>query len=53
MNIIKKIFCISDDSAIGLCKFNEEQIDINEAKERFKKQIKKDTNLTQMLKRSI
>ena len=55
MDIIKKLFCFNGDdtSAIGLCKFSEDFFKLNDAKERFKKRIKKDANLTQMLKRGI
>ena len=54
MDIIKKLFCFNNDenSAIGLCKFNDDFFKLNEAKERFKKKVKKDATLTQMLKRS-
>ncbi len=55
MDIIKRLFCFNNDegSAIGLCKFNEEFFKLAESKERIKKRIKKDANLTQMLKRSV
>ena len=54
MDIIKKLFCFNDDesSAIGLCKFSDDFFKLQNAKERFKKQIKKEKNLTQMLRRS-
>ena len=54
MDIIKKLFCFNNDenSAIGLCKFNDDFFKLNEAKERFKKKVKKDATLTQILKRS-
>ncbi|MBR2069705.1 MAG: hypothetical protein IJ877_08100 [Candidatus Gastranaerophilales bacterium] len=54
MDIIKKLFCFNEDdtSAIGLCKFNDDFFKMQDAKERFKKRIKKDTTLTQMLKRN-
>ena len=53
MDIIKKLFCFNNDdsSAIGLCKFSDDFFKMSEAKERFKKRIKKEANLTQMLKR--
>lgn len=55
MDIIKKLFSFNNDetSAIGLCKFNDDFFKLENAKERFKKTIKKETSLTQMLKRSI
>ena len=55
MDIIKRLFCFNGDdtSAIGLCKFNDDFFKLNDAKERFKRRIKKDASLTQMLKRSI
>lgn len=55
MDIIKRLFCFNNDdtSAIGLCKFSDDFFKLTDAKERFKKRIKKDTNLTQMLKRNV
>ena len=55
MDIIKRLFCFNDDesSAIGLCKFNDDFFKLQKSKEQFKKRIKKDANLTQMLRRSI
>lgn len=55
MDIIKKLFCFNDDeqSAIGLCKFNDSFYKNQENKENFKKRISKDTSLSQMLKRPI
>ena len=52
MDIIKKLFCFNDDeeSAIGLCKFNDDFLKSLESKEQMKKRLNKDTNLTQMLK---
>ena len=54
MDIIKRLFCFNNDdsSAIGLCKFSDDFFKLNDAKERFKKQIKKEATLTQILKRS-
>lgn len=54
MDIIKKLFTFNNDdsSAIGLCKFNDDFFKMNDAKERLKKHIKKEANLTQMLRRS-
>ena len=53
MNIIKKLFSFNDDdtAAIGLCKFNDEFFRLADSKEQIKKRIKKETNLTQMLKK--
>ena len=53
MDIIKRLFCFNDDeeSAIGLCKFNDDFIKACEAKEHMKKRLNKEANLTQMLKR--
>ena len=54
MEIIKKLFSFNDDdSAIGLCKFNEDYYKLAESRERIKKRIKKDATLTQMLKRTL
>ena len=55
MDIIKKLFCFNGDdtSAIGLCKFNDEFFKMENAKERFKKRIKKDATLSQILRRSV
>ncbi|MBQ8475618.1 hypothetical protein IJ531_00995 [bacterium] len=55
MDIIKKLFCFNNDdtSAIGLCKFNDDFFKMQDAKERFKKRTKKDTSLTDLLKRSV
>lgn len=54
MDIIKRLFCFNDDDSmvIGLCQFNDEFFKANDAKEQIKKHLKKDQNLTQMLKRS-
>ena len=54
MDIIKRLFCFNDDenSAIGLCKFSEDFFKAEEAKDKIKKHINKDANITQMLKRS-
>ena len=54
MELIKKLFSFNNDdtSAIGLCKFNDDFYKMTEAKERFKKRVKKDATLTQMLKRN-
>ena len=54
MDIIKKLFCFNDDEdcVIGLCKFNDEFIKASEAKEKMKKRLTKEANITQMLKRS-
>ena len=54
MDIIKKLFSFNDDDSmfIGLCKFNDGFFQLNDAKENIKKRLKKDDNLTQMLKRS-
>ena len=53
MDIIKKLFCFNDDdkSAIGLCKFNDSFYKAENNKENFKKQISKDTSLSEILKR--
>lgn len=55
MDIIKRLFCFNNDenAAIGLCKFSDEFIKLTESKERFKKRIKKEENLTQMLRRTF
>ena len=54
MDIIKRLFCFNDDedSVIGLCKFNEDFFKATQAKEQMKKHLQKETNLTQILKRS-
>lgn len=53
MDIIKRLFCFNGDemSAIGLCKFNDDFFKPMEVKERLKKKLRKDANLTQMLRR--
>ena len=55
MNLLKKILCLdtTDSSAIGLCRFNDDFMKLEDTKEVIKKRIKKDPTLTQMLKRSI
>jgi len=55
MDIIKKLFCFNDDenAAIGLCKFSDDFFKIQVSKDNFKKRVKKDATLTQMLKRSF
>ena len=52
MDIIKRLFTFNEDnSAIGLCKFNDDFFKLTNAKEKIKSKIKKDITLTQMLKR--
>ncbi len=53
MELIKKLFSFNDDtaSAIGLCKFNNEFMDLADAKVRLKNKIKKDVTLSQMLRK--
>lgn len=53
MELIKRLFCFNDDdsSVIGLCKFNDEFYKLNDAKERVKKRLNKESSLTQILKR--
>lgn len=54
MDIIKKLFTFNGDenSAIGLCKFNDDFFRYEENKEKMKRRIKKDTTLTELLKKS-
>ena len=54
MEIIKKLFTFNDDDncAIGLCKFNEDFFQLQNAREQVKKRIKKDATLSQLLKKS-
>jgi len=54
MDIIKKLFSFNcdDSSAIGLCKFNDEFFKSQDARQKAKKILRKETTLTQMLKRS-
>ncbi len=53
MDIFKKWLGNNDESAIGLCRFNDDFFKLDESKEQIKKRIKKDPTLTQMLKKSI
>lgn len=55
MDIIKKLFSFNydDESAIGLCKFNDDFYRKVANQEQFKKRISKDMNLSDMLKRPI
>ncbi len=55
MDIIKKLFCFNDDeeSAIGLCKFNDNFFKAQNNKRAFEKRISKDTSLSEILKRPI
>ncbi|MBQ8635932.1 hypothetical protein IJX73_02625 [bacterium] len=55
MDIIKKLFSFNkdDDSAIGLCKFNDNFYKKIDNKERFKKRINEDINLSEILKKPI
>ena len=53
MELLKKIFCFSDDSVIGLCKFSDYDYKLSLSRENIKKRIKKDATLTQMLRRSL
>lgn len=55
MDLIKKIFSFNDDenSAIGLCQFNDSFMKKVESKESFKKQVSKNITLSQMLKRPV
>jgi len=55
MEIIKKLFSFNcdDESAIGLCKFNDSFYKKEENKQNFKKRISKDMTLSQMLKKPI
>ena len=55
MDIIKKLFCFNDDeeSAIGLCKFNDNFFKAQNNKRAFEKRISKDTSLSVILKRPI
>lgn len=54
MDIIKRLFNFNgdDDSAIGLCKFSDEFYKLAESQEQTKRKFKKETTLTQMLKKS-
>ncbi|MBR1618249.1 hypothetical protein IJ670_08895 [bacterium] len=53
MNIFQKLACFfKDDSAIGLCKFNDD-FQKDNSKERYKKCFKKDIPLSQMLRKDI
>ncbi len=55
MDIIKKLFTFNDDndSAIGLCKFNDSFYKELNNKEQFKKRLNKNVSLSQMLKKPI
>ena len=55
MDIIKKLFCFNDDdnSAIGLCKFNDDFFKLAESSEKIKQKIEKEVTLTQMLRKNI
>ena len=54
MDIIKRLFSFNgdDESAIGLCKFSEEFYKLAQSQEQSKRKFKKETNLTQLLKKS-
>lgn len=55
MDIIKRLFCFNDDdkSAIGLCKFNEDFFKEAQNKENFKKNLNKNSSLSEILKKPI
>ena len=54
MDFIKKFFsfCSDDNSAIGLCKFNDNYNQENSSTKIIKPRIKKELSLTEMLKRN-
>ena len=55
MNLFKKIFSFSkeDNSAIGLCQFNDEYFKLAQSREKIKKRIKKDDTLCAILRKAI
>ena len=55
MDIIKKLFSFNDDdqSAIGLCKFNDNFFKAQNNKKAFEKRTSKDSTLSELLKRPI
>ena len=55
MDIIKKLFSFNDEEnfAIGLCKFNDTFNRQQTTKQELKKQIRKSSNLTDMLRKEV
>ena len=53
MDIIKKLFSFNDEEnfAIGLCKFNDTFNRAQVTKQELKKQVKKSSSLTEMLRK--
>ena len=55
MDILKKLFCMTNDEeiAIGLCKFSENFFTKDDIKQEQRKNSKKPTTLSEMLKKPV